>query len=108
MRKRAVTGLSDLIQRYPNELSEHTSRVLNAVALLIADNDKAVRAALHEMCSHVILPLLGPEALAPFLPLLMAHISGALTHLVLDVRNDALQLLELLVAHSPALVVAGH
>jgi len=108
VRRRAVAGLADLLARHPQELPQHASRVVHAAALLLGDPEAAVRAALLDLAANTILPGLSAAALAPFLPLLMAHVSGALTHIVLAVRTDALRFLELLTQRAPALVVAGH
>ena len=45
-----------------------------------------VRAALEDLLRGAMLPGLGAAALQPFLPLLMAHVCAAMTHLALDVR----------------------
>ena len=45
-----------------------------------------VRKQLTELLGKVVLPGLGPSALQPFLPLLMAHTCSAMTHLSQDVR----------------------
>lgn len=45
-----------------------------------------VRKQLRELLGKVVLPGLGPSALQPFLPLLMAHTCSAMTHLSQDVR----------------------
>lgn len=43
--------------------------------------------------------------MAPLVPGLMAHVSSAMTHLVIDVRASACSFLDLLVQHYPYLVV---
>ena len=52
----------------------------------LADSDAAVRAALRDLWRDVVLPGLGPAGLAPFLPLVMAHVTSAMTHLSAPVR----------------------
>ena len=52
----------------------------------LADSDAAVRAALRDLWRDVVLPGLGPAGLAPFLPLVMAHVTSAMTHLSAAVR----------------------
>lgn len=43
--------------------------------------------------------------MAPLVPGLMAHVSSAMTHLIVDVRASACSFLDLLVQHYPDLVV---
>lgn len=45
--------------------------------------------------------------MTPLVPGLMAHVSSAMTHLVMDVRASACSFLDLLVQHYPALVVSS-
>ena len=60
--------------------------VVERLAEHLADADAGVRTALRELLRDVVLPGLGPGGLAPFLPLLMAHITSAMTHLAAAVR----------------------
>ena len=59
---------------------------MEAVAERITDGDKGVRAALREALADAVLPAIGAEALAPFVPLLMAHVGSAMTHLADPIR----------------------
>lgn len=61
-------------------------RIVEALAEHVADADTSVRAALRDLLKSVVLPGLGAAALAPFLPLIMAHITSAMTHLAEAVR----------------------
>ena len=63
-----------------------TSSVLSKLAECISDTDKAVRAALLELLSNAVLPKMRGAPLGPFLPLIMAHLSSALTSLTESVR----------------------
>ena len=60
--------------------------IVEKLAEHLADSDAAVRAALRELWRDVVLPGLGPAGLAPFLPLVMAHVTSAMTHLSAPVR----------------------
>jgi pre-rRNA-processing protein IPI1 len=42
----------------------------------VVDGDSAVRVELRTLLDSRVLPLLGPLALRPFMPLLMAHVCG--------------------------------
>ena len=60
--------------------------MMEKLAERVGDADKEVREALLALLGDCVLPALGPAALAPFLPLLTAHVSAAMTHL-----NDAIR-----------------
>ncbi len=63
-----------------------TGPVIEKLANRIADSDKQVREALKELLAGSLLPQLGEGRLTPFLPLLMAHICSAMTHLQAGIR----------------------
>lgn len=67
-----------------------TGTLLSKLAECIGDTDKAVRAALKELLSHVILPQLKGDMLGPFVPLIMAHLFSALTSSSEPVRSAPL------------------
>ena len=60
--------------------------MIEKLADRIADSDKAVRSALKDLLGGSLLPQLGERLLTPFLPLLMAHIRSAMTHLQPGIR----------------------
>ena len=59
---------------------------MDAAAERVGDGDALVRAALQDLLKTRLLPGLGPTGVAPFVPLLMAHVCAALTHLSAPVR----------------------
>ena len=61
--------------------------VVERLAERITDADAGVRAALRALLTSAVLPGLGPGPLAPFLPLLMAHVSAGMTHLAAPIRR---------------------
>ena len=63
-----------------------TGLLLGKLTECIGDTDKAVRAALQELLSSVVLPQLKGPGLGPFVPLVMAHLFSALTSMVEAVR----------------------
>ena len=65
---------------------EQAGPVVEKLAERMADTDAGARAALRDLLKDVVLPRLGAGGLAPFLPLLMAHITSAMTHLTAAVR----------------------
>lgn len=66
----------------------------------IADTDASVRTALQGLLRDTVVPVLDGAVLQPFMPVIMAHVCAAMTHLSLDVRNDALLFLDILVRRS--------
>ncbi|GLI64097.1 hypothetical protein VaNZ11_007270 [Volvox africanus] len=106
-RKHSLVGLADLFGRHPEQLRLHASQVLGTLAERIVDGDSSVRSTLRDLLNNSVLPVLGSDVLRPFMPVLMAHVCGAMTHLSLDVRNDALLFLDVMMDHVPQLVLDG-
>eukprot|EP00775_Hariotina_reticulata_P010124 gene10124-10282_t len=105
-RKDALTGLQQLLLSHPLEARRHTALLLEALATRVSDGEQQVRTALVPLLRTAALPAVGPTALQPFLPMFLAHLSAALTHLSADVRLDALAVLEALTEAAPALLAA--
>lgn len=103
-RRDALTGLQQLLAAHPAEARRHTATLLEALAPRLSDGEGPVRAALLTTLRAAVLPALGPSALSPFMPLLMAHVSAALTNLSSDVRCDALSVLEAVTESAPQLM----
>lgn len=61
--------------------------MLEKLAVRVCDVESAVRSALRELLSTAVLPQIGKPALAPFIPLLTAHVGSAMTHISPDVRQ---------------------
>jgi pre-rRNA-processing protein IPI1 len=105
-RRDALAGLQQLLTVHPAEARRHAALLLEALATRVADGEQPVRTALRFLLRTAALPALGPAALAPFVPLFMAHLSAALTHLSADVRLDALAVLEALTEAAPQLMAS--
>jgi pre-rRNA-processing protein IPI1 len=103
-RRDALAGLQQLLTAHPAQARRHAALLLEALATRVADGEQPVRTALLSLLRTAALPALGPAALAPFVPLFMAHLSAALTHLSADVRLDALAVLEALTEAAPQLM----
>ena len=82
----AAAGAHSMLAAHPAELRRHTTLVVETAAERIGDGDASVRAALRELLAGTLLPALGGSALAPFVPLLMAHVCAAMTHLTEPIR----------------------
>ncbi|CAD7697967.1 unnamed protein product [Ostreobium quekettii] len=102
VRRDAMEGMGQLFEANPGELNKHAAAVVEGIGERCTDNDGRVRTTLLRLMSKWVLPLLGVHAFRPFLPLLMAHICSAMTHLEAGVRNDSLRFLDLVVKHQGA------
>lgn len=100
-----MTGIGQLIAAHPGEARRHAASLLDSLAPRVSDGDEGVRAALLAVMRGPVSAALGPEGLAPFAPLLLAHASAALSHLSADVRLDALGVLEALAVSAPRAIV---
>ena len=102
VRKDALNGLAQLLTAHPEEARRHAPALLERLAARLADGDAGVREALLALLRGAALPALGAATLAPFLPMLAAHLEAAMTHLDAPVRLDALLALEAIASASPA------
>jgi pre-rRNA-processing protein IPI1 len=103
-RRDALTGLQQLLTTHPAEARRHPAPLLEALAPRLSDGEPSVRTSLLTCLRSAVLPALGPSALSPFMPLLLAHVSAALTNLSADVRLDALSVLEAVTEAAPGLM----
>ncbi|KAF9998927.1 hypothetical protein BGZ65_005642, partial [Modicella reniformis] len=105
-RKDALLGLRDLFHRHPHLLPLHLGTLLNSVVRLLIDDSSIVRKALQSFLGEFI-PVLHPRDVHPFLPLLVVYTCSAMTHILEDIREDALKFMDLWVAAGGQLVVNG-
>ena len=106
-RKAALAGLADLLHRHPQELERHAGhagQLLTKLAERVGDGESAVRQALRSLMRERVMPLLSAGAVRPFMPVVMAHVSSAMTNLCMEVRLDALSFLDVLMDFVPQLV----
>jgi pre-rRNA-processing protein IPI1 len=97
-RKASLEGLSDLFSKHPQELRQHTHLFFSKIAERVSDGDAPVRSALRHLLREHVLPRLDPGHVRPFMPVMMAHLSSAMTNLNMEVRLDALNFLDVLVS----------
>ncbi|XP_041104126.1 testis-expressed protein 10 homolog isoform X2 [Polyodon spathula] len=99
----ALTGLKDLLSQHASVLDTHLSSILSEVAAVFTDKDPPVRAAAIRLL-HFLGPRVAPEHIAPFFPLVSAHLSSAMTHITDGIQEDALKVLDVLLEHYPQLL----
>ncbi|KAF9430404.1 hypothetical protein BGZ76_000851 [Entomortierella beljakovae] len=105
-RKDAILGLRDLFHRHPHLLPLHLGILVNAVVRLLIDDSGVVRKALQTFLGEFI-PMLHPRDIQPFLPLLVVYTCSAMTHILEDIREDALKFMDLWIAAGGQIVVNG-
>ncbi|KAI7806554.1 testis-expressed protein 10 homolog isoform X2 [Triplophysa rosa] len=103
----ALVGLRELLSGHPTLVEQHTSAILSEVAALFTDKDGTVRAAAVRLLRFVsqCIPV---ERVAPFFPLLSAHLTCAMTHISESIQEDALRVLDVLLEHFPGLLSQRH
>ncbi|KAF8932113.1 hypothetical protein BGZ58_007226 [Dissophora ornata] len=70
------------------------------------DDSSIVRKALQTFLAEFV-PMLDPRDIHPFLPLLIVYTCSAMTHILEDIREDALKFMDLWVAAGGQIVVNG-
>ncbi|KAI4881546.1 hypothetical protein NFI96_014884 [Prochilodus magdalenae] len=103
----ALVGLRELLSAHPSLVEQHASVVLTEVAALFTDKDAVVRAAAVRLLRFVA-QCIPAERVAPFFPLLSAHLTCAMTHISAGIQEDALRVLDVLLEHYPALLSQRH
>ena len=105
-RQEALAGLKDLFQLHGNLLQENLGIIIKRVAEKMTDSDPSVRQSLLLLLCFMF-PLVLQERMVPFAPLLIAHLSCAMTHIYDDIQHDSLGFLELCLRYFPNLMVTS-
>ncbi|XP_051722105.1 testis-expressed protein 10 homolog [Ctenopharyngodon idella] len=103
----ALVGLRELLSANPTLVEQHASAVLSEVAALFTDKEGSVRAAAVRLL-RFIAQCIPAERVAPFFPLLSAHLTCAMTHISEAIQEDALRVLDVLLEHYPGLLSQRH
>ncbi|XP_030365727.1 testis-expressed protein 10 isoform X2 [Strigops habroptila] len=99
----ALIGLKDLLSQYPFVIDAHLSNIVSEVAAVFTDKDSGVRgAAVHLL--QFLASKIRAEQIAPFFPLVSAHLSSAMTHISEGIQEDSLKVLDILLEAYPALL----
>lgn len=101
----ALLGLKELLSVNPQLLDLHLSRLLSEVAAVFTDKDGNVRMTATRVL-RFIAQSVPAERVAPFFPLLSAHLSCAMTHIEASIQEDAMKVLDVLLEHYPALLAS--
>ncbi|XP_060681458.1 testis-expressed protein 10 homolog isoform X1 [Hemiscyllium ocellatum] len=103
IKQSALIGLKDLVSQHPSVITSHLSNILSDVAAVFTDKDPTVRSATVQLLNFLA-PRISGEQMAPFYPLVCAHLSSAMTHIVEGIQEDALKILDVLLEHYPELL----
>ncbi|KAJ2451741.1 rRNA processing protein [Coemansia sp. RSA 2336] len=94
-RRDAVSGLGDFIAMHPEILQAELGPIIEASVRLVVDSDPGVRKQLRRLYAEM-LPMVPSNELAPFMPLAVVFTCSGMTHILDDIRADAVQFLDLL------------
>ncbi|XP_021164507.2 testis-expressed protein 10 homolog [Fundulus heteroclitus] len=101
----ALLGLKELLSLSASLLEQHLSRLLSEVAAVLTDKDGNVRVAATRVLRFVAQSV-PAERVAPFFPLLSAHLSCAMTHIEAGIQEDAMNVLDIFLEHYPSLLAS--
>lgn len=89
-----LMGIKELTEGYPSLIKESVGNIIEPVFQLISDEEKKVRRSVLSLLTSLF-ELFDAESIGPFLPLFVAHMSSAMTHLSPLIRMDSLPILNL-------------
>lgn len=99
MRKEGLVGLRQLLQKFPEDVIVELSKLIDALTFTMLDTEDPIRRESRTLLKNVLESV--PEGvLDPFGNMFAVHIRSALTHVAKNVRDDALQVLEMMLDDS--------
>lgn len=106
VRHEGVTGLREILASNTHLVSSHLSDILEKCFEMASDKDNVVRRAVIKSLLKLILPLISEKQIAPFFPLICAHLCCAMTHINDAIKVDSLLVLDQLLEHYPRLMIS--
>ncbi|KAM3929758.1 testis-expressed protein 10 [Leptodactylus fuscus] len=100
----ALVGLREILSTHPSVIDTHISVIMSEVAAVFTDKDAMVRSAAIAVLQHLA-PMVSQEKIAPFFPLVSAHLSTAMTHIMMGIQEDSLKILDILLETYPDLLI---
>ncbi|KAJ2846947.1 rRNA processing protein [Coemansia erecta] len=99
-RKEALAGMADLLSLHPQLISTELGPIIEGTVKLILDNEPVVRKSLLQLYGKTLrqIPV---RDMVPFTQLLVVFICSAMSHILEDIRADAVKFLDLLVEIAP-------
>ncbi|XP_034409005.1 testis-expressed protein 10 homolog [Cyclopterus lumpus] len=105
MKNGALLGLRELLSHNPSLLEQHLSRLISEVGAVFTDKDGNVRVSAIRVL-RFIAQSVPAERVAPFHPVLSAHLTCAMSHIETSIQEDSIKILDVLLEHYPALLAA--
>lgn len=100
----ALVGLREILSAHPSLLDTHISSIMSEVTAVFTDKDPMVRSGTISVLQHLA-PMISQEKIAPFFPLISAHLSSAMTHIMPGIQEDSLKILDNLLEEYPDLLI---
>ncbi|KAJ1918454.1 rRNA processing protein [Mycoemilia scoparia] len=100
VRKDAIMGLRDLLTQHPTLLDHKLGDIINSTAKLMIDNEHLVRKTCQSLYEYM-LESMSESDFAPFVSIIVAFVCAGMTHILDDIRADALKFLDMLVPLIP-------
>ncbi|KAM4028054.1 testis-expressed protein 10 isoform 3-T3 [Anomaloglossus baeobatrachus] len=100
----ALVGLREILSTHPSIIDTHISVIMSEVAAVFTDKDPMVRSAAISVLQRLA-PMVSQGKLAPFFPLISAHLSTAMTHIMIGIQEDSLKILDILLEAYPDLLL---
>ena len=104
VRKDACHGLKDLLELHPRQMHLGINIILEKIAPLLTDSESSVRKSVFILLKYLISNI-STSQIEPFVPLLVAHTSSAMTHIRDDIRHDSLQFIDFFLLSFPELLM---
>ena len=89
---------------HPDLLLPSLGKLVEGTCVAFTDQEPSVRRALHLLLKHVLAGVTSDQ-LQPFIPLYVAHLSCAFTHIADEIQMDAMKAFQLLLELHPRLLV---
>ncbi|XP_078543810.1 testis-expressed protein 10 isoform X2 [Lissotriton helveticus] len=105
VRQGALLGLRDLLSLHPTMIDSHLSSIVSEVAAMFTDKDPTVRGATVSLLQSVA-PKIPMKQMSPFFPLVSAHLSSAMTHIIEGIQEDSLLVFDVLLEEYPILLAS--
>ncbi|XP_018428211.1 PREDICTED: testis-expressed sequence 10 protein, partial [Nanorana parkeri] len=100
----ALVGLREILSTHPSLLDTHISNIMSEVTAVFTDKDSMVRSATISVL-QTLAPMIFQEKISPFFPLISAHLSSAMTHIMPGIQEDSLKILDILLEEYPDLLI---
>ncbi|XP_052793784.1 testis-expressed protein 10 homolog [Mya arenaria] len=102
----AINGLKEILTENPHLIDVHLANIIEKSSELFTDKDSTVRQGVVKNLLKNVFSVVPENQIAPFFPLMCAHLCSAMTHIDDNIKVDSLTVLDLLLDHYPTLLVS--